>query len=538
MTGTVISPSFTSTAGGTFTTASGNDLNLVYPDGRSLFIKEAGTTHVTIDNTGKVGIGKSPIRTLDIKQASGDPSIRLESASYSADVITLRNGDGRIGFGNDAITVLSTGKVGIGTASPTKKLSVSGTFSAVAGVNDSGITVTGGTGSQSYAKIHLSGAGTALDSIRISNDGGHTICGTEKVNGGGLAGSTLSYASVFGSIGATAAHIMTNNTTKMTVLSDGKVGIGTTSPSTALQVSGTVTATSFSGAGVIDTVTNTDPAITTNPSAVGHIWLNTITGNIFTCTRNVSNENIWINSTDPGRHVMYKKSNGTADLFGDNSDLIHLRMNEQLATSGVLRDYSDKNTASVDANVQFSGNSKFSSHSASFHGNGEIRIPFMSGAFTRSSAFTVSLWITRKGDVHDGSLPFCINGTSSTSGRGVMVSGNNIYRVSTTAPNTMHGSLGASFTVNDGDHFIVIGYTDATSRLYKNGSIVGTTGAATSGHSNVSGAAGGTFGGIGNVYNPTGYDSHTYYNCSINNIRIFNKAINGTEAATLYAEGY
>jgi len=54
MTGTVISPSFNSTAGGTFTTASGNDLNLVYPDGRSLFIKEAGTTHFTVDNEGKI----------------------------------------------------------------------------------------------------------------------------------------------------------------------------------------------------------------------------------------------------------------------------------------------------------------------------------------------------------------------------------------------------------------------------------------------------------------------------------------------------
>jgi len=235
---------------------------------------------------------------------------------------------------------------------------------------------------------------------------------------------------------------------------------------------------------------------------------------------------------------MYKKSNGTADLFGDNSDLIHLTMSEQLATSGVLKDYSDKNTASVDANVQFSRNSKFSHHSASFHGNGEIRIPFMSGVFTRSSNFTVSLWITRKGDVADGSLPFCINGNSSTNGRGVMVSGSNIFRVSTTAPNTMHGYLGANFTVNDGDHFIVIGYSDATSRLYKNGSIVGTTPAATNGHSNVSGAAGGTFGGIGNVYNPTGYDGHTYFNCSINNIRIFNKAVSSTEAATLYAEGY
>jgi len=99
MTGTVISPSFTSTAGGTFTTAAGNDLNIVYPDSRSLFIKEAGTTHVTIDNTGQVGIGKTPIRALDIKQASGDPGVRLESASYSMDVLTLRNSNGRLDVG-------------------------------------------------------------------------------------------------------------------------------------------------------------------------------------------------------------------------------------------------------------------------------------------------------------------------------------------------------------------------------------------------------------------------------------------------------
>ena len=42
--------SFATAAGGTFTTAAGNDLNLVYPDGRSLFFKEAGTTTLTLDN--------------------------------------------------------------------------------------------------------------------------------------------------------------------------------------------------------------------------------------------------------------------------------------------------------------------------------------------------------------------------------------------------------------------------------------------------------------------------------------------------------
>ena len=49
--------SFETAAGGTFTTAAGNDLNIVYPSGRSLFIKEGSETHVTVDNVGNVGLG-------------------------------------------------------------------------------------------------------------------------------------------------------------------------------------------------------------------------------------------------------------------------------------------------------------------------------------------------------------------------------------------------------------------------------------------------------------------------------------------------
>ena len=57
-------------AGGSLTTASGNDLNVVYPDGRSLFIKEASTTHVTVDNAGNVGIGTTPAHQLDVRSSS------------------------------------------------------------------------------------------------------------------------------------------------------------------------------------------------------------------------------------------------------------------------------------------------------------------------------------------------------------------------------------------------------------------------------------------------------------------------------------
>ena len=60
------SSSFATAAGGTFTTASGNDLNIVYPDSRSLFIKEGSTTHVTVDNAGNVGINVDPTQKLHV----------------------------------------------------------------------------------------------------------------------------------------------------------------------------------------------------------------------------------------------------------------------------------------------------------------------------------------------------------------------------------------------------------------------------------------------------------------------------------------
>jgi hypothetical protein len=67
VTGTATATTFQANAGGTFTTASGNDLNIVYPDSRSLFIKEGSTTHVTVDNAGNVGIGTAvPAHNVEI----------------------------------------------------------------------------------------------------------------------------------------------------------------------------------------------------------------------------------------------------------------------------------------------------------------------------------------------------------------------------------------------------------------------------------------------------------------------------------------
>ena len=281
------------------------------------------------------------------------------------------------------------------------------------------------------------------------------------------------------------------------------------------------------------TVSTSDPAITTNPSAVGHIWFNKTTGNIFTCTRNTTDQNVWINSGQDN-HYRYKATDYGIDVFNDSSCIFHMRMNGNDYAYGAAFDTYLNNSDGV----SFTNNSMFGNTAARFTGAGEITVPFMSGVFTRSSNFSISMWIIEKGNIQDGYLPYSFNGNSSTNGRGSAVRNNNISRVSSTAPNTMSAALSAGFTVNDGDHFVVVGHSDATNRLYKNGSLVGTTGVATGGHSNVSNSAGGSIGGIGNVYNPTGVDGHEWWTCVVDDFRVFNKAISAAEAATLYAKGY
>ena len=84
VTGTVTATTLQTTAGGTVTTASGNDLNIVYPAGRSLFIKEGSETHVSVDNAGNVGIGiSSPTSLLTL--GTTEPQINfVDSADPTA----------------------------------------------------------------------------------------------------------------------------------------------------------------------------------------------------------------------------------------------------------------------------------------------------------------------------------------------------------------------------------------------------------------------------------------------------------------------
>ena len=108
--------SFVTTAGGTFTTASGNDLNIVYPSTRSLFIKEGSETHVTVDNTGKVGIGVSPSSPLHVNVGT-NLNFEVENSSSTLRLSALndaRDANIAMQFASSSFQFI-TGDVGIGS---------------------------------------------------------------------------------------------------------------------------------------------------------------------------------------------------------------------------------------------------------------------------------------------------------------------------------------------------------------------------------------------------------------------------------------
>jgi hypothetical protein len=82
-----------------------------------------------------------------------------------------------------------------------------------------------------------------------------------------LLGSITGNTPFIGSEGATTLAFTTNSTVRMRIDSSGNVGIGTASPATALQVNGTITATTYTGA-LASAVTATTQTVGDNSTKV------------------------------------------------------------------------------------------------------------------------------------------------------------------------------------------------------------------------------------------------------------------------------
>ncbi len=217
-----------------------------------------GTTKMTVDNSGKLGVGiAAPEALTHISGTTG--RLILESTSASNTYVTLRPdsgagdqmnlglndttgsfsiaGPGGIG-GQDFLTIDNTGKVGIGTNSPVQPLHVQSTSNIPLVVEST----------DAVARIELKDP-TSSNAI--------------VTNGGSMQFTTNGTSS---------------SDVKMTINSTGNVGIGTTTPEVALDVSGVVKGAEFRGR--IDSADTRDDV--TTPETID-------SGVVYDFKRNVTN---------------------------------------------------------------------------------------------------------------------------------------------------------------------------------------------------------------------------------------------------------
>ena len=197
-------------------------------DGTGILSLQTGnTTALTIDASQNVGIGTAtPVRMLDVSKTTGDAGVAITSSTTGQSSIFFADTDTNVGMiyyehTNDAMgfrtndaermRIDSSGNVGIGTASPDRKLNV-----------------TGAAATETVIKI--SGSTTAGTFLHTNNTGGNFYMG--KDNSAGTAFGSA-YCSALYSDSAYPMIFWTNGTERMRIDSSGNTILGSNTSTTA-----------------------------------------------------------------------------------------------------------------------------------------------------------------------------------------------------------------------------------------------------------------------------------------------------------------
>ena len=225
-----------------YTSAFSSTLTL---DDGFLYLSTAGSERMRIDSSGNVGIGTtSPGAKLEVSSSSGgvlrltssDTSVaagesigRVEFKSNDASTggnnvmgfvdclatnagstYALAFGTGNAAAATEKMRINQSGNVGIGTTSPDSKLEVAST--------------------DSNTYVHVRNDSTGSTRLKMSNLSDTNSNGFQIINNGSNGQvNLLNYK-------ASTLALWTNNSQRMTILSGGNVGIGTTSPQAKLHV--------------------------------------------------------------------------------------------------------------------------------------------------------------------------------------------------------------------------------------------------------------------------------------------------------------